>query len=146
MYIISHRGLINGKDERLENNPDHIRRLLQANIQVEIDVWVLHGNNVRLGHDSPHTLVDINFLRLNGLWCHAKNLEALIYLKNNNIQNYFFHQQDDFTLTSSGYIWTYPGKSVSNNSIIVDTDKDWREKQYNCAGVCVDYISATGGI
>ena len=80
------------------------------------------------------------------MWCHAKNLEALIYLKNNNIQNYFFHQQDDFTLTSSGYIWTYPGKSVSNNSIIVDTDKDWREKQYNCAGVCVDYISATGGI
>ena len=24
--------------------------------------------------------------------------------------NYFWHQTDDFTLTSHGYIWTYPGK------------------------------------
>jgi hypothetical protein len=26
---------------------------------------------------------------------------------------------DDYTITSKGYFWTYPGKKISKNSIIV---------------------------
>ena len=38
MIYISHRGFINGKDTKLENNPDQINYLLEQNINVEIDV------------------------------------------------------------------------------------------------------------
>jgi hypothetical protein len=35
---------------------------------------------------------------------------------------------------------TYPNKTTCNSSIIVDTSKDWKNKNYNCYGVCVDYL------
>ena len=40
MIYISHRGYISGVDEKLENNPDNISKLLKSNIHVEIDVSV----------------------------------------------------------------------------------------------------------
>ena len=35
----------------------------------------------------------------------------------NNI-HCFWHEQDERTLTSRGYIWTYPYKQVTNMSVI----------------------------
>ena len=92
-----------------------------------------------MGHDSPEYEVSIEFLKQTNLWCHAKNLKALERLLLNNIRC-FWHQTDDYTLTSDGYIWTYPHKIVSTNNIIVDLSKDWLSKNYNCFGVCVDYV------
>lgn len=45
-----------------------------------------------------------------------------------NIKNCFWHQEDDYALTSSGYIWTYPDKLLTDKSIIVDTTERWRER------------------
>jgi hypothetical protein len=139
MLIISHRGNISGPDKFLENNPTHVISLLNVNIQVEIDVWSIDGT-LMLGHDNPNYKVNPEFLKLEGLWCHAKNLEALEYMVDNKIKNYFWHQNDCFTLTSSGYIWTFPNKKVTTKSIIVDFDENWKDKNYNCYGVCVDYL------
>ena len=33
--------------------------------------------------------------------------------------NYFWHQNDDYTITSKGYIWAYPGKKLNKNAIYV---------------------------
>ena len=52
----------------------------------------------------------------------------------------FFHNVDDYTLTSNGYIWTYPGYEVTDKSIIVNLNEGWQNTNYNCYGVCVDYI------
>jgi len=139
MIVISHRGNTNGVNVSLENNPVHINNLLKNNIQVEIDVWFKDGN-ILLGHDEPLYVVNFEFLKQDGLWCHAKNLDALHYMLEQNIKNCFWHQEDDYTLTSSGYIWTYPNKFLTDKSIIVDTTERWRERNYNCYGVCVDYI------
>lgn len=139
MLIISHRGNILGPDEILENNPNHIKELLQSNIEVEIDVWVI-DNILKLGHDKPQYIINENFLQSSGLWCHAKNPEALFYMLKHNIKNCFWHQEDDYTLTSSNYIWTYPDKIVSDKSIIVDLNKNWKDNKYSCYGVCVDYL------
>jgi len=139
MLIISHRGNVSGTNEYLENNPNHISSLLDKNIEVEIDVWFQDGLII-LGHDKPTYIVNHEFLQKYGLWCHAKNLDALHYMLKYNIKNCFWHQEDDCTLTSSGYIWTYPNKDVVDRSIIVDFDKDWKSKNYNCYGVCVDYL------
>ena len=52
MIYISHRGYVNGVDEKLENNPNNITRLLEKNIHVEIDVRY-HNDSFYLGHDDP---------------------------------------------------------------------------------------------
>jgi hypothetical protein len=72
-------------------------------------------------------------------------LQALEYFKDNlNSLNYFWHQSDDYTITSNGYFWTYPGKSIGSKSIIVlpeiidgiEVVKMLAERPY---GVCTDY-------
>lgn len=139
MLIISHRGNIYGINKLFENNPEHVNNLLKNNIQVEVDVWVKDGV-ILLGHDEPQYITSHEFLKQNGLWCHAKNLNAFYYMLEQNIKNCFWHQEDDFALTSSGFIWTYPDKLVTNKSIIVDLSENWKSKNYNCFGVCVDFL------
>ena len=137
MILISHRGNVNGPSI-FENVPSHIQKCLSDGIECEIDVWKIQ-DTFYLGHDNPEHEVDFSFLTQQGLWCHAKNLEALSDMLKHGI-NCFWHQDDDFTLTSSGYIWTYPNKNVLDKSIIVDNDLKWKEKNYQCYGVCSDYI------
>jgi hypothetical protein len=138
MIIISHRGNTKGSDISIENNPNHIKNLIYSNIYTEVDVWFI-DEKFYLGHDAPQYEIDLNFLKNNLLWCHAKNLNALKQLLEQRIVC-FWHQNDDFTLTSNNYIWTYPDKPINYSSIIVDTTPSWRNKNYNCYGVCVDYL------
>jgi hypothetical protein len=72
------------------------------------------------------------------LWIHCKNLAALQMMP--RTCNFFWHQQDDFTLTSHGYIWTFPEKTTGRTSVIVDNSRNWASKNYECYGVCSDYI------
>lgn len=137
MKIISHRGNINGPDKKLENNPQHILSLLKY-YECEVDVWV-NSEGIFLGHDKGEYKINNDFFISNKLWCHAKNLDAFNFLLDKRV-NCFFHDKDDFTLVSNRLIWTYPNKPVCSKSIIVDLNKNWKEKNYNCHGVCVDYI------
>ena len=138
MIVISHRGNLTGSDVSIENNPAHINNLLKSNIPVEVDVWFIN-EMFYLGHDKPEYVIDLDFLKHNLLWCHAKNLNALEKLLNEKIVC-FWHQNDDFTLTSNNYIWTFPDKTIKKSSIIVDITPAWRTKNYDCYGVCVDYL------
>jgi hypothetical protein len=137
MKIISHRGNLIGPCD-LENHPTRIQELLNEKIECEIDVWSMN-QKFYLGHDFAKYEVDFTFLQQSGLWCHAKNLDALNIMLDKKI-NCFWHQTDDFTLTSSGFIWTFPNKNITSKSIIVDTSPEWRNKNYDCYGVCADYI------
>ena len=72
------------------------------------------------------------------IWCHAKTSEALSAL--DKIKAHFFwHQEDDYTITSKGYIWTYPGKKLFSKSICVLPEKA-NYKEINCLGICSDFI------
>lgn len=139
MKIISHRGNTQGPNKEQENHPKIISNLLNQNIDCEIDVWYI-GDKFYLGHDSPQYNIEESFLYLKGLWCHAKNLEALYKMNIMNNIHFFWHENDDFTLTSKNIIWTYPNKKTTSNSVIVDVNKNWRDNNYNCLGVCVDWI------
>jgi hypothetical protein len=135
--LISHRGNLFGRDESIENNPNHIRSILN-NFDCEIDVWLVDGN-LFLGHDEPSFKIKKTFLKNRKLWCHAKNLFALEYMLENNI-HCFYHDRDDFTLTSKGFIWTFPNKNVCGKSVIVDLNEDWSKNHYNSFAVCSDFI------
>ena len=138
MILISHRGNISGPNPRVENDPVYISIALDIGFDVEVDVWSV-SNRYFLGHDFPQYMIENSFLENNKFWCHAKNSEALERMSKNKNIHYFWHQTDDFTLTSKGYIWTYPNKPLLENSICVKPEPN-RSENISCAGICSDYI------
>lgn len=144
MIYIAHRGILDGPSEKLENHPDQIKKALDLGFDCEIDVWFLN-DRWYLGHDEPQYSIAVDFLINNRLWVHCKNIEALSMCPN---INRFWHQNDDYTLTWSNYIWTYPGKKLCNRSICVMPEWDLAPGVIPCgeyAGVCSDYILAIKG-
>ena len=110
MKLIAHRGNLKGKNPKYENHPDYILDAVWAGFDVEIDVWNVKGQWL-LGHDAPN---------------------------NKNIHS-FWHQNDDFALTSQGYIWTFPGKKLHKNSVAVKPEQfDFKDIEI-CYAVCSDF-------
>ena len=141
--FISHRGNIDGKIESRENSPDYIEEAIKLGYQVEIDVWLVNGSWY-LGHDKPEYSIRYEYLKNDFLWCHAKNLEALSSMIKDSKIHCFWHQEDDVTLTSRNYIWTYPGKELKEKSICVMPEKSnikpGSNKLEGCVGICSDII------
>ena len=137
MYLISHRGNINGIQKDNENEPEYITKALEKGFDVEIDVRFSKGKFF-LGHDYDQYEIDHKFLSNKKIWCHAKTSEALLALYETNA-HYFWHQEDDYTITSKGDIWTYPGKKLFSKSICV-LPEIANYKEINCMGICSDFI------
>ena len=137
MYLISHRGNINGIQKDNENKPEYINKALEKGYDVEIDVRFSKGKFF-LGHDYDQYEIDHKFISNEKIWCHAKTSEALLALYETNA-HYFWHQEDDYTITSKGYIWTYPGKKLFSKSICV-LPEIANYKDINCMGICSDFI------
>jgi len=139
MKYIAHRGNLTGPSP-LENSPDYIVKALEKGFECECDVWFENGK-WWLGHDTPQYEIDNDFLWKEGLWIHAKNLKALEKLKSTKL-NYFWHENDNYTLTSHGYIWAYPGSPISDETICVMPERaSYTHDQIRRAtGVCSDYV------
>lgn len=142
MIQISHRGNTNGPNPQLENHPDYLLEAVSKGFDIEVDIW-LKNNNMYLGHDEPKYLISPEFFYKvrDHAWFHCKNLDILNHLiVFHPTSRFFWHQEDDFTLTSNNYIWTYPGKSLSNRSIIVylgeHKDLDFVPEPF---AICSDY-------
>jgi hypothetical protein len=140
-HFISHRGNIDGRVINSENSPDYISFALDKGYEVEIDVWFV-DDSYYLGHDEPLYLVQESFLENEKIWCHAKNEESFFRMLQNPNIHCFWHQNDDYTLTSKGIPWVYPGKKVFENSIWVLPEKTtYKYIKLNCLGICSDNIS-----
>jgi len=143
MILISHRGNLNGKIDSRENKPDYILEAIDRGFDVEIDVWYTNSNNGWfLGHDQPQYGIDSDFLKMPEIWCHAKNINTLNELLKIKA-HCFFHQNDPVTLTSKGYMWTYPTHPLTENSICVLPELQKIDVK-GCAGICSDYIESRG--
>ena len=147
MKIISHRGNLEGPEPDSENNPERIDFCISRGFDVEIDLWVDEkSGKILLGHDYGDTEVDMEWLleRSNKLWIHCKNYSALFLLSENHEKfNFFWHDKDDYNLTSRGYIWAYPGKYIGTNCVIVMPEWDNEITDGfihpSCIGICTDY-------
>tara|TARA_S200000501_G_scaffold247122_1_gene231516 strand:+ start:12010 stop:12450 length:441 start_codon:yes stop_codon:yes gene_type:complete len=134
--LIAHRGNYNGHSLD-ENKPEYINSVLEK-FDCEIDVWLVN-NVLYLGHDKPSYQIEKNWLldRSNKLWCHAKNFDALNFLLNYKELNCFWHQEDDYTITSKGFVWAYPGFYGSKDrTIAVKPTTDMNLNSFY--GICSD--------
>lgn len=143
MILIAHRGNINGPNPQTENTTKCIDYAIKLGYDVEIDIWY-NSNKLFLGHDYPQYEIPLHYLsdRKNHLWIHCKNLEALEFFNIlNDIElNYFWHENDKFTLTSKSYIWALPGTQPVKYSIAVLPELH-NESLSSCIGICSDFIS-----
>lgn len=145
MKYIAHRGLLTGPDRSKENTVKQIDLALTKGYDCEVDVW-FQNDKWYLGHDGPEHKIGIDYLVENRLrfWIHAKNSAALFELSKLNYMHYFWHDTDDYTITSLGMIWVYPGKELSKYSICVLPERNIPNIQdarnLNCYGICSDYV------
>lgn len=141
--LIAHRGLVNGPNKLLENNPDTIMSALAQGFDCEVDLWVI-DDELYLGHDAPQYKITEQFLKQSGLWIHCKHLPALAYCQDDVKLNYFWHENDSYTLTSRGYIWAFPEKALTKWSVMLMPE--WHDpafekiKDANCFAICSDYV------
>jgi hypothetical protein len=138
MQLISHRGNIDGIS-KLENQPDYIDSAIELGYDVEVDIWYI-GGKIYLGHDLGQYQIDINWLneRSDKLWIHCKNHPALELMCETNL-HYFWHDEDDVTITSKGIIWVHPKiKPLEKGIAVLPERHNWPVG--DCLGICSDYI------
>lgn len=140
--IISHRGNLNGPNSCLENSFNDLKRILEYyGFGVEVDIWCM-GSEFYTGHDEPkYHLSDSQFeylLNSKDILFHAKNLEALEQLLIGK-PHVFWHQRDDFTLSSRNFIITYPGQPLTYNSIVMHPERYTLTALKSVYAICTDY-------
>jgi hypothetical protein len=145
MKLIAHRGLTTGPNKQFENQPNQINVAIEQGFDCEVDLWVI-GDRLYLGHDEPMYNITTDFIQKPQLWIHAKSLATLTWLTTVPYDlNYFWHQEDDYIVTSHGYIWAYPGKMLNNRCVMVmpewDDPKFEKVKDADCLAICSDYVS-----
>jgi hypothetical protein len=147
MILISHRGNTHGPITKKENTITHINSALNYRFHVEIDVWKI-GQKIYLGHDRPQHEISKSFLHNKKFFCHAKNIQALIYLAGTNL-NYFWHEDDRYAITSEGFILAHPKHILKSpvstyNKIICMSPENIEnlklEPHNSFYGICSDYI------
>ena len=142
--LIAHRGNTIKKDLR-ENEPNFLQTAIDSGFDIEVDIRYINGE-WWLGHDGPQYRIDspFNLFDNSKVWWHCKNFAALEKLQGSDL-NYFWHQEDDHTLTSKGFIWTYPGKEIGINNVIVmpETVMNLDEiKKLKCFAICSDLVQS----
>jgi hypothetical protein len=153
MIFIAHRALYKGPDPEKENSVAQIEKAINAGFDCEIDVRLI-DDKWFLGHDRPDYEVSVDFFEDHSdkLWIHCKNLEALDGMNDKNCSlnaarqlHFFWHQEDDFSLTSEKYIWSYPGKPVASEGgilVLPEIDPLWQTKELpECYGICSKFVA-----
>lgn len=151
MIYISHRGNVDGPLPRHENTPAYIDAAIYEGFFVEVDVWGIDGK-LWFGHDKAERLASFEYLESveDHLFFHCKNVEALRVVRISlEGPAYFFHQKDDYTMTSNGFVWCYPGKVPPGKNSIVLLPEIWMNlagapeylKHHEASGVCSDFVA-----
>ena len=112
MKIIAHRADINNRSSRRESTKSSVKDCVDLGFNVEIDKRLFYGN-LYLGHNRTEEIIKKQEPRKikNKVWILRKNLKAFFSQIQGDF-NYFWHEEDSYTLTSKGYIWAYPGKEL----------------------------------
>lgn len=153
--IVAHRGLLNGPSKDLENNPEIILEIIKNHprLLIEIDLNIME-DGIYLGHDYPNYKIDIDFIIKNKdrFILHVKRFDSESDFVNKSlskiykISHCFSHEDDNFTITNRGWIWSHPKMGFVPNSIFVLPEKfvslnsrEFRNKINLLKGICTDF-------
>ncbi len=138
MRLIAHRANLNGSSPKTENSPEAIQQALAAGYQVEVDVWA-DGRKLMLGHDKGVYPTTLSYLSNSDIIVHCKNAEALMAVYGSAL-NYFWHQDDDYTVSSHGDLLIKPSSLPVPSGIILmpELSPFPLDLIKLCAGVCTD--------
>ena len=138
--LISHRGNLSGKTIN-ENHPSYILSAFDACDMVEIDCWIVHSR-LYLGHDGPMYSCGFDFIHDNvsKLFVHAKNIVMLEYILDHKNIHGFWHENDQHTITSHGYIVAFPNNPLTKRSICMSPIGYPEVEVIGCYAVCCDNI------
>jgi len=145
MILIAHRGNYQGRNQERENTPLYIEEAIEAGFDVEVDVWLI-DKQLYLGHDFPRDKIEVSFLERPQIWTHAKNLVCYVSLYNNSKVHVFWHNKDDFAITSKGLKWALTGV-VTHDGVVVMPENSTgittmlRNGSLSPLGVCSDDFS-----
>lgn len=144
MKFISHRGNLSGRNTSLENTPSYVDQAISSGFYVEVDLWFSDGEYF-LGHDAPEHKISTGWLtsRKEHLYVHAKTIKTIERLVTSRFDvTYFFHADDECTLTSSGELWVHPNSVPVAGSIFVMPEIRGVpiEEMKDCSGLCTDHV------
>jgi hypothetical protein len=142
MFLIAHRGNVNGADPNKENRISYLEDAISKGYQVELDVR-MSRNQIYTGHDKPLDLITNDWLKKfkNKLWIHCKDIKSLNYFASLNQYNYFWHENDAFTITSQGFILSHVDnkiKKLSGQFIKINFEN--KKINGNFIGIMSDYL------
>ena len=140
VILIAHRGNINGPNPERENHPEYILEALNQGYNVEVDLWWKKSlmDEWFLGHDEPQYRTHKKLLHRDGVWIHCKDYKTFQRLADTNL-NFFYHTDEDYVLTGHNFIWAYPGKPGTENTICVMPEY-YDTPVEGFAGVCSDFV------
>ena len=118
---------------------------------------VLSLSASKYAHANPESVIyisesktaigeDVHYIRGPATQVHAKDIPALFTFSQQVMGlRAFWHQEDRYTITTNGLLWTYPGAILTPRSICVMPERVSEayaeEDLKNCAGICSDFIS-----
>lgn len=145
MKLIAHRGNTNGTSLQ-ENEPSYIDRAIFKGFDVEIDVRTSEGD-LWLGHDRPQYQINHDFIfeRSYNLLIHAKDFVTFTYFIGLDV-NVFWHQEDNYALTSFNDVIVYPGRNLlfDGKCIVVCRTREEQSALLNGMivpyGICSDFV------
>lgn len=123
----------------MENTPVYIREAVDQGYEVEIDVWGDTKGGLYLGHDGPEHQTTVDFLSDGPYIIHAKNDLAIEPLQYYSL-HWFWHNTDDYTLTSHGLVWAYPDKKPAGINCIAVLPEIHNTPTEGFVGICSDFI------
>lgn len=146
--LIAHRGIIDGNYSGKENRVETIINAMNLGYEVEVDVH-LYENELWLGHDAPQEplrlLLNESDLSNFYIWFHCKDSGSLDFFQRaySASAQYFWHDKDEFTITSIGNVWTanlagcYPERTI----VVAKNKSDaLSQLETNCFGICSPYV------
>lgn len=138
MILISHRGNTTGPNPERENEPSYLIETLRQGYNVELDLWI--DDHLMVGHNKPQYPINWEFLFQPKLWIHCKDYQTLkILIPHHKTLNFFYHTDEDYVLTSKGYIWAYPNNPGNKYTICVMPEwNNFPTKGFE--GICSDFI------
>lgn len=148
--LICHRANLMGPSDAENKLCSIMNCLLNYNYDVEIDIHFIDGV-IHVGHDLPAKFIMTTQDFLNTfssykerLWLHCKNIESIILFSELDVKfNFFGHTDDEFVLTSYGYIFTRPNvihkKSIVVMPELIINDNKINIDHFNSEGILTDY-------